>query len=277
MQLIKGSAIGLTTCFLLTIITLSNVAAQEELLTGNMNSSSNFGMLFFQTLTSSNHKLSDYRHSASYSQLLRGSYRSSFATFDATMNGTKALTGEREFNLLDSTIRATKPVYRRGELSVSARGTILIPTSENSADNRQLYTAFTGSSLLIYSPRKIRGLTIIDIPSATYLFNEYEVALTGASNFQYRLGNTLVAFYSLTDLISTAFTFVYNRSYTYQSNQVDQYLFDVAGSISISRNVNLDIGFSNGGNPLTTNGQSNQLRIYDPEVTTYYTTLGITL
>lgn len=246
-------------------------------LTGQAGTEDNSAIITLsQSISSSTHKVSDVRHSATADTTVTAIGSDKYGNnYTLRLNGTKELTGERNFDFLDGTLRVSRPVYRRKEYILLARATVMLPMSELTRENRQTITSTSVSASNIFTPRNVPGLALIYIPNATVFFNKYEMSLTGLSNFKYRVGNTFVGSYSYKSLNAT-FVAAYLRSFTYQNNPVDLFTFDVSGSYFFDATTSVSLGFSNFGSPLAANGQSNVVRVYDRNRSILYTNVTYT-
>lgn len=278
----KGKVKHLLGCIVLSTLFLSNAQGQSNQnlnqLTGQVatDEGRDYSVTLSQTLSSNAYKPSSVSFAAAHETnvIINGADKYG-NNFTLTLNGEKELTDERKFNFLDGSVRVSRPVYRRGEFIMMARASALIPMSELTKDDRQMITSTTLSTSNIYTPRKVPGLALIYIPNATVFFNRYKTSLSGLSNYKYRIGNTLVSSYSYKAWNATLVA-AYLRSFTYQNNTVDLYQFDISGTYSFTQQITLSVGFANVASPLSTNGQSNIIRVYDPERSILYTNLGMT-
>lgn len=236
----------------------------------------NYNVTISQSLSSTTQEPSEsnYRATADTTILAIASDKHG-NNYTLRLSGEKEVTGERNFNLLDGTLRVSRPFYRRGEFIMLGRATVLLPMSELTREDRQMITSASVSTSNIYTPRGVPGLALIYIPNATAFFNRYTMSLSGLSNFKYRIGNTFVGSYSYKSW-NTTLVAAYLRSFTYENNTVDIYQFDVSGSYFFNGMTSVSLGFSNFGSPLAANGQSNIVRVYDRNRSIIYTNFSYT-
>jgi hypothetical protein len=268
-------------CVVLLTLFSSNTLGQSNQnlnqLTGQAGGDENsYTVTLSQSFSSSTHKPDDVNHSATADTNLTVIGSDKFGNnYTLRLNGTKELTNQREFDLLDGTVRVSRLIYRRKEFMSLVRSTVMLPMSELTKDDRQTITSLSVSLSNIYTPRNVPGLALIYIPNAARFFNRYTMSLTGLSNFKYRIGNTFVGSYTFKGW-NTTFVAAYLRSFTYQDNSVDLFSFDVSESYFFDANTSVSLGFSNFGSPLAANGQSNIVRVYDRNRSILYTNLMYT-
>jgi hypothetical protein len=144
--------------------------------------------------------------------------------------------------------------------------------SSNSKDNTEMYTKLgMGPSLSTDLSKYIRGVSLVYGISGSVLFHKYETAvIKGASNTHYILGNKFIVIYQFTDKFALGFDNRYSRSYTYQNNTKDTFIFDQSLSYGVTKNITSSIGHNNQGSALGINGTDNNIEFYNERTSTVY-------
>jgi hypothetical protein len=226
-------------------------------------------------LSSSLHKEQQDREQSSDFGLALNAKINERNSFNMIYEASQDLKGERKFTLGDAVwIHSLRLNKELRSTNYTLSDFITIPLSEDSQKNTELYTRIgAGPGVSTDLSKYIRGLVLSYSISGSILFHKYETAATkGTSNSHYTLGNKFIIAYSLTERLSLGLDNRYSRSYTYQGNTKDNFIFDQSISYSASKNVGLSIGHNNKGNALAINGADSNVDIYNERTSTVYFT-----
>lgn len=210
---------------------------------------------------------------------------SSGADFDATLAATyagtkfyvntsvtKALTGQRDLSMNNVYLGAARTLYKFDEQwTLSGGMKVTIPTSEASKDYQRQITGVNVAPKISW---KNGGLNLSYAPSATVNFHEYETSLTGASNYQYVLSNSLSAVYQFESGLYLYGQALYSRLFTYERNTKDSYRFMQMVGYPVGQ-FDLALGHMLGGSPLATNGIETEVRFFDSRDSTVFGMLTV--
>ncbi len=192
--------------------------------------------------------------------------------FALTTSITKNLTGEREANMNNASISAARSLYKfNKELSLSGSTSVLIPFSESSRDYQKQITGISVATPLIWRSNAWR---LSYSPSLRKNFHETKTSLTGASNYEYILGNSVSALYQFSIGAYAQASASYSRLYTYRNNQRDNYRFTQVIGYPID-NFDIAIGHVLGGSPLAVNGVETDIRFFDSRDSTVFGMLTV--
>lgn len=222
----------------------------------------NYTVTFDSTLSSSLHKTSDINHSLSNDLSISPTYSlDNGYTLFGTVGGTKDLKGERKFYMGNAAVGVSTTLRKYEKLTIKGSAVATIPLSESTKDNQQLRTAVKVSPKFIY--KVADGFSAVYVPNAKINFHKYKIALSGASNTQYTLGNTAVLSYSGFESVSLTATASYYRSFTYGGNSKDAYGLTQSLSFVPTEATSVTLGHAIGGNPLQADGINNEIKIFD--------------
>ena len=213
--------------------------------------------------------------------------KSTGADFDATVaatysgtkyslnaTATKALTGERQLDLNNAFLGAARSLYKFNDsLSLSGTARVTIPLSEASKDYQRQITGVSLAPKLTW--KSDFGLSAAYSASGLVNFHQYETSLTGASNYQYVIGNAVALTYEFGSGIYAYANATYSKLITYQGNTRDSYRFIQMLGGPIAKNVDLGIGHVLGGSPLAANGIETDIRFFDSRDSTVFGMLTI--
>lgn len=187
----------------------------------------------------------------------------------------KELSDLREEKLLDPRIIVMHPTFNWGNgFLYRTAFQLFLPLGEDSRDLTDLYAGFRVEPRFIYIPQQIKGLTFIYRPNATVNFHEFELRRDGLSNTQYGLTQRLTIDYNIWKNLSITFDNIYSRGITYQGNSNDNFSFDQSISYFFPSGFNVALGHSIGGNVLSENGIDYDIRLFDENDSTVYTSFG---
>ncbi|PIP90275.1 MAG: hypothetical protein COW01_02390 [Bdellovibrionales bacterium CG12_big_fil_rev_8_21_14_0_65_38_15] len=208
--------------------------------------------------------------------------KSTGADFDATVaatinktkyslnaTATKALTGERQLDLNNAYLGAARSLYRfDDQWSLSGTARLTIPLSEASKDYQRQITGVSLAPKLTW--KSDFGLTAAYSASGLVNFHKYETSLTGASNYQYIVGNALALTYEFGSGMYVYANATYSKLITYQGNTKDSYRFIQMVGSPIAENVDFGLGHIIGGSPLAANGIETDIRFFDSRDSTVF-------
>jgi len=187
--------------------------------------------------------------------------------FYVNTSATKALTGERQLDMNNVYLGASRTLYKfDDQWTLSGGLKVTIPTSEASKDYQRQITGVNVAPKLAW---KDGGLNISYAPSATVNFHEYKTSYTGASNYQYVLSNALSAVYQFGSGLYLYGQAQYSRLISYDRNTKDSYRFMQIVGYPVG-DFDLAIGHMLGGSPLATNGIENEVRFFDSRDSTVF-------
>jgi hypothetical protein len=184
----------------------------------------------------------------------------------------KNLKDERKFSLQDPFIGHSFRLNKeKGTTNISIGERIYFPVSDESKKNSELRTRLSaGPSLKTDLSEYIRGLNLNYRIYGDVFFNKYETAVTGTSNSHYLIGNRFIVDYAFNDKFSLGLDNLYSRSYTYQNNTKDTFVFDQSIGYAATAHISLAIGHNNSGNALAIDGRASNVDIYNERTSTVY-------
>jgi hypothetical protein len=188
---------------------------------------------------------------------------------------TKDLTDEKETKASDFLISLR---HRGWQLSkvfrISPAMTTKIPTSKRSSKDEGLVTAVKLGPRLYMDLGPISAFHDIGIYQS---FHKYETSLTQKSNAQNSLVNWTNINLSLRQWFALDFTMQYTTAWTYGGNLQSSFEFESALNFELSRLATLALGVTNGGNIYSADGASSNLALYDPDKSTFFTSLSLNI
>jgi hypothetical protein len=197
------------------------------------------------------------------------------------LSGTKELTNTRESQFVGGWVGLHRSgVINTDYMSSALQLRILAPLSENDRKN----TARTsGVSTVLLSPIQISKLgmtnsSLMWIANFTKNINEFETRADGEPNTEFQLSNTLVYSYSLSDKIGINLTATHVKARNYFGRILDDtYEFSQDLSYSVSANLTLGVGHSNGGQIINNQiGADREIEVFDERTSSYYVYLFYT-
>ena len=153
----------------------------------------------------------------------------------------------------------------------------IFPSSKNSAQNTQLITGFKVSPSFSFDAKKI-GLPQLNISvrgGVAQNFHQYEIAKDGKSNFQRALSAGLNLNLAITDHLDLTLDHVVTKSFTYEHNAADSYVFGQELGYNINKTFSTFLGHSLGANMLSTNKQEIDIAFYNRNTSSIYMGLNI--
>lgn len=236
---------------------------------------------FDLSYNSDNKRINRIDKSSNLDLLLAPSYPlSKIETLSLVLGGNKDLTGERLWIYNDTYLAYSRNLYKTEDqfLSLSGISRIFHPTNEESRQIKTLRTKlFFGPQVKIDLAKKwaFLPLTVTYRPYYQQSFHRYKVAYDGKSNTQYSLSNRLILDYSFTEKISLTVDSIYGRSYTYQGNPQDTFVFDQSLGYSLNETYSFSLGHNNEGGALKANGRDSNVEIFNNNKSTFYLSIGI--
>lgn len=227
---------------------------------------------FATTYSSDLHKVNSVEHSsgADFDATLSATYAATKYYINTSVS--KALTGERQLDMNNVYLGASRTLYKfDDQWTLSGGLKVTIPTSEASKDYQRQITGVNVAPKISW---KNGGLNLSYGPSATVNFHKYKTSLTGASNYQYVLSNSLSAVYQFDSGLYLYGQAQYSRLVSYNGNTKDSYRFMQMVGHPVGE-FDLAIGHMLGGSPLATNGIENEVRFFDSRDSTVFGMLTV--
>jgi hypothetical protein len=197
-------------------------------------------------------------------------------TLFGSVSGNKDLKGERLWTWGNSALGLSSSLGKTEYISTSGSLIATLPTSEAAKDYQKMIAGLTVAPKFSLRTNKLgfENFGISYAPSATVYFHEYTTSLTGGSNKQYLLSNSLSLSYTITDEVSLFGVGKYGRSITYKGNQSDFYSFVAGASYAPTANTSLTAGVAQGGSPLAANGYETDIDLYDARAASMFFSFG---
>jgi hypothetical protein len=202
-------------------------------------------------------------------------------SFRTMLSGTKELTNEREAQFVGGWFGLHRSGVINSEYISSAfQLRVLAPLSENDRKN----TARTsGVSTVLLSPIQISKLgmtnsSLLWIANFTKNINEFETRADGEPNTELQLSNTIVYSYSLSDKFGINLTGTHVKARNYFGRILeDSYEFSQDLAYSVSGNLTLGVGHSNGGQIINNQiGVDREIQVFDERTSSYFVYLFYT-
>lgn len=245
----------------------------------------NVGLTLEMTYDSSLFESDDPRYSATTSYLVNPTYR----LFEKTTLGgyflfNKGLTELREEEFSSSNfLYVSQRFFNFGyedmfSLSASFRG--YLPFNSEVRDNDTFRTRLYARPALIADMGKV-GLTGLRLGlrlAYSKYFHEFETKNSGAVNTSYSLSPQMLVLFSATDKLSWNTLFAISDAWTYLGTRKDeQYQLDTSLSYQLTGLVSITAGYVNQGSTFTPDGESLDIKLFDPERGSVYSTLTLSL
>jgi hypothetical protein len=193
-------------------------------------------------------------------------------SINAAASANKNLKDERKFLFQDPYLgHAFRLNKEKGNTNIHFGERVYIPVSEESKKNTELKTRVSvGPSIKSDLSEYVRGLTVNYRVYGDIFLNRYETAADGNPNSRYLFGNRFIIDYSFTDKFSLGLDNSYSRSYTYNNNTKDTFVFDQSLSYAATKHISISIGHNNNGNALAIDGTASNVEIYNERSSTVY-------
>ncbi len=195
------------------------------------------------------------------------------------ISGNKDLKDERKFTYADSYLGYSKTLYKNSDSLISLSGITRIyhPTSEESSNLKTLRTKlfFAPQLMVDFAKRSTMPLALTYRPYYQQSFHKYKTAFDGQSNVQYSLSQRLIFDFTLGELFGITLDNIYGRSFTYQGNSKDNFLFDQSFSYSANKDIQFSVGHNNSGNALRANGRDSNVELFNKNKSTFYLNTSI--
>lgn len=213
----------------------------------------------------------DYSSSADFEATLSALFKET--KFSLTASATKELTNQRELNLNNASLAAARSLYKfNDQWSSAASVKVTIPLSEAAKDYQRQITGVSLTPSLKW--KSDFGLSLGYAPNAQVNFHKYKNSVTGSSNYQYVLGNSLSATYLTSAGLYAYASAGYSRLTTYRGNSKDSYKFLQLIGYPVGK-YDFAIGHVIGGSPLAANGIETDVRLFDSRSSTVFGMLTV--
>lgn len=183
----------------------------------------------------------------------------------------KRFNGEEILGLLDTIVRFEKSVDAFFGWAPRFRVDMILPTNEFVHEQ----TSFLGATS--FQTRLGRSLTpklyMILVNTLRWNFHEYRVSEIGAVNIQSTLSSFGVLAYTASPKIQLGTEFGWSWARTYQGNIRNNYLLGGFASYVINPQWSSTVGVSTFASPMTADGQSSNIKIFNERFTTTYLSL----
>lgn len=280
----KGYRMTKIMSFQLFIVTLTMIsmapafsASAKKSVKKTPKKTKNWSVSLGASINTSLHKNTDLDKRLSSDFSLSPSYRfSNGLRMGTSLSGSKDLLNEREWNWNNSYLSFSKGLTTFNKIKLSGLALVHIPLSEYSRDYQKLITGLMVAPIFSYNFANvgIDRLSMSYRPSFTKYFHEFTTSLLGGSNTEYNLSQRLGLNFTISDAAYFGLTGTYSRSYTYQGNERDSYSFVSSLGYSPTPKSSVEIGHSNGGSPLATNGRDIEIEVFNNRESTVFMAFG---
>lgn len=180
----------------------------------------------------------------------------------------KRFNGEEIFGLLDTIVRFEKSIDPLWGWSPRLRVDITLPTNEYVHEQSSFVGA--GSFQLRLGRSVTPRLYLMWLNTLRWNLHQYRVSEVGSVNIQNTLSSFGVLNYSLTEKIQVGTEFGWTWARTYESNIRNNYLLGGYASYVITPEWSATLGMSTQASPMTADGQSSNIKIFNERFTTTY-------
>ena len=201
-------------------------------------------------------------------------------TFGSYLAVSRSFQAEQKWEFSDGYISASKAIGTiKDTIAVSGLVRAFAPLSKASQDDglqTKLFFApiFQANLEGLYAP-------FIDLtyrPGYSINFHKYTTSPTGKSNTQQSLSHLLSVAISVGDVLTLTSSFTYSMAWTYHGNEKsDQFLWAQDATVSMSKNVDLSLGYQNQAGAKDGTGINSNVKPFDDKSGIFSATVGLTI
>lgn|GEM_PF-4439819 len=192
---------------------------------------------------------------------------------DYTVTATKDLLGERRYTFMNSTFGLNSPFARLGNTAnarIRIQGAIPMDTERRKQDSLRTQITVTPNLIFLLDNFGFEGVTFRYAPYFRQNFHRYSVNTEGRSNTQRTIGQRGTLGFAITDNLSLAGEFFYQRNFTYRGNTTDSYGHDESINYNFGQNLSFSLGHTNDGSALALDGQTSNLEFSNIRNSIFY-------
>ncbi len=231
----------------------------------------------FETRTSLEAPERNDRNLTTSLDLIIGNKVSDSERFIFRIIGNKELTNQQEASLSNSYFGYSNKFFRpNDELYVSGELRAYLPTNKDSRQVESLQTRAYGAFRTSYSlsQMELSNVTLAWKISGFRNIQEFKRNSEGNPNTAFGLGNLFSVDIGVTEKVSFSTYIVNSQRWDHQNiRKGDAFEFGNALSYQVESNIGLEFGHTIGGNTFKANGVDNNIKIFNKDDSTIYTTL----
>ena len=186
----------------------------------------------------------------------------------------KRLIKEEEAELGDTKIFISRPLdlfASDSSISSSISASLLIPTSQESKYEKEMYGNFTIGPALNW---KRDNLNFFLIPRIGKIFNKYKTTFSGENNTSYYNKLSIASSYQISNKLSTQFTTSITQAWTdNNSRKSPTYASELNTDYQLAAQLSISLAVSIDDKIYKSDGTSSNIKIFDKNLSAYSVTL----